>query len=354
MMEASPDSLPRVPGTSSAESLADETSMPPSEPTAKKAKASRAPRRSLVPRLRSSRGRNLKLPVRFKSEGLKDDYTNWTVNERKQLLDALKEHGSSDLEKLAQAVPTRSATAINYFLMERRRKKDRIVVEGATGRRTTQALRILRRALDVNRRRFDRSQALVQVVASCQRQPFLEPTEGDGAQVPKFEDIYQMLRDVMENKVPAALGPCEQFVVRRLLGTLATLVDTLDLNEEREVLKKQLAEAATRHAMPTMDAGDGCGDADAERPRLELGEKPTMNFPSMSQRMKNLKSAWNPLQLPPEIIQKPWPVINELMAANIFRSDRTTSQGKSAPPTAAQGGSRREPQSLNTFSAWKH
>ncbi|XP_077506417.1 uncharacterized protein LOC144115799 [Amblyomma americanum] len=349
MMEASSDSPLSTPGTSSAESLADETGMspseppaenetPPSQPPAKKAKASRGPRRHLLPRLRSSRGRNLKLPMHFKSEGLKDDYKNWTAKERKQLLDALKEHGSSDLEKLARAVPTRSATAINYFLMEHRCKKDRIVVDGATGRRTAQALRILRRALDVERRRVDRSQALVQVVASFQRQPFTEPTEVDGAELPNFDNIYQMLQDVMENKVPAALGPCDQFVVRRLLGTLTTLVATLNLNEEREVLKKQLAWAATLPAMPTRK--------DAEGPRLEPGEKPTLTFPSMSQRKENLKSSWNPLQLPAEVIQKPWPAINKLMAANVFRSERTTSQGKSAPSTAAQGRSRREPQSL--------
>ncbi|KAK8780384.1 hypothetical protein V5799_018275, partial [Amblyomma americanum] len=82
------------------------------------------------------------------------------------------------------------------------------------------------------------------VVDSCQRQPFADPTEVYGLELPQFTDIYQMLQDVMENKVPAALGPCEQFVVRRLLGTLTTAVASLDLNEEREVLKQQLAWAA--------------------------------------------------------------------------------------------------------------
>ncbi|XP_077488667.1 uncharacterized protein LOC144099325 isoform X1 [Amblyomma americanum] len=362
MMEASTDSLLSVPGTSSAGSRSDETSMPPSEPAAenetapsepraKKAKASRAPRRHLVPRLRSCRGRNLKMTVRFKSEGLKDDDTNWTVNERKQLLDALKEHGSSDLEKLAQAVPTRSATAINYSLMERRCKKDRIVAQGATGRRTTQAVRILRRALDVKRRRFDRSQALVKVVESCQRQPFADPTEVYGLELPQFADIYQMLQDVMENKVPAALGPCEQFVVRRLLGTLTTAVASLDLNEEREVLKQQLAWAAAQPLKTTVMTTA----KDTETPTLETGEKTTMNFPSMSVRKENLKNSWNPLRLPAEIIQKPWPTINELMSRNVFRSERATGQGESAPLTPARaGGSRREPQPLETFNAWKH
>ncbi|XP_077488664.1 uncharacterized protein LOC144099321 [Amblyomma americanum] len=231
--------------------------------------------------------------------------------------------------------------------MERRCKKDRIVVQGATGRRTTQALRILRRALDVKRRRFDRSQALVKVVESCQRQPFADPTEDYGLELPQFADIYQMLQDVMENKVPAALGPCEQFVVRRLLGTLTTAVASLDLNEEREVLKQQLAWAAAQPLMTTAK--------DTETPTLETGEKTTMNFPSMSVRKENLKNSWNPLRLPAEIIQKPWPIINELMSRNVFRSERATGQGESAPLTPARaGGSRREPQPLETFNAWKH
>ncbi|XP_077486575.1 uncharacterized protein LOC144097824 [Amblyomma americanum] len=419
MMEASTDSLLSVPGTSSAGSRSDETSMPPSEPAAenetapsepraKKAKASRAPRRHLVPRLRSCRGRNLKMTVRFKSEVLKDDDTNWTVNERKQLLDALKEHGSSDLEKLAQAVPPRSATAVkdvpaassvqecfasgmpcapkastseivaSSFCLASTPKRDNAspavhlethflmcepfsdgapvqershLMQGATGRRTTQALRILRRALDVKRRRFDRSQALVKVVESCQRQPFADPTEDYGLELPQFADIYQMLQDVMENKVPAALGPCEQFVVRRLLGTLTTAVASLDLNEEREVLKQQLAWAAAQPLMTTVMTTA----KDTETPTLETGEKTTMNFPSMSVRKENLKNSWNPLRLPAEIIQKPWPIINELMSRNVFRSERATGQGESAPLTPARaGGSRREPQPLETFNAWKH
>lgn len=344
MLDASTDSLLSTPGTSSAESLADETGESPSEPPVKKVKAVRAPRLPVKPALRSSRGRDLKLTVRYKSEGVKDDDSNWTVNERKQLLDALKQYGSSDMEKLAQAVPTRSVTAINYFLMERRRRKDRVVLEGAVGRRTTQALRILRRALDVKRRRFDRSQGLAQVVASCQRQPFPEPAEVEGGELPQFEDVYQLLHEVVENKVPAALGACEQYVVRRLLGTLTTAVASLgvSLNGEREVLSKQLAWAAAQPVMgSTMDV--------VPKLRTEADRSFSLNFPSMSVRMENLKASWNPLRLPPEILQEQWRVINGLMAANVFRSERGVSQEKSA----GRGVYRREPRPLETFSAWK-
>uniref|UniRef100_A0A023FYS1 Uncharacterized protein n=1 Tax=Amblyomma parvum TaxID=251391 RepID=A0A023FYS1_AMBPA len=347
MLEASSDSLLSAPGTSSAgsvtdsvaDSVADDISVPHSEVPVKKARAVNKPRRPLKPVLRTSRGRNLKLTARYKGVGWKDDASNWTINERKQLLDALKQHGNSDLEKLAQAVPTRSATAINHFLMERRRKVDRIVLEGAAGKRTAQALRILRRALHVKRRRFDRSQALTQVVASCQRQPLPDSTETevDGGELPQFEDIYQMLREVMENKVPAALGDCEQYVVRRLLGTLTTIVDSLSptLNEEREVLRDRLAWAAEQPVMTSQKAG-------APKPRIEPGEKHSINFPSMTERMENLKSAWNPLRLPTEIIQRQWSVINELLAANVFRSERTASLELSTPLPGARQGSRRD------------
>ncbi|XP_077494693.1 uncharacterized protein LOC144105444 [Amblyomma americanum] len=171
--------------------------------------------------------------------------------------------------------------------------------------------------------------------------------EDYGPELPHFEDIYQMLQDVMENKMPAALGPCEQFVVRRLLGTLTTVVASLNLKEESEVLKQQLALAAAQPLMTTAK--------DTETPTSETGEKTTMNFPSMSVRKENLKNSWNPLRLPAEIIQEPWPIINELMSRNVFRSERATGQGESAPLSPARaGGSRREPQPLETFNAWKH
>uniref|UniRef100_G3MLB7 Myb-like domain-containing protein n=1 Tax=Amblyomma maculatum TaxID=34609 RepID=G3MLB7_AMBMU len=343
------EALDNETGASHSEALDDETGTPPSEPPAKK---KRRPRLPIKPALRSSRGRDLKLTQRYTNEGLKNDNRFWTIKERRQLLEALKEHGSSDMEKLAQAVPTRSAAAVSHFLSERRRRKDRIVLERAAGRRAAQAVRILRRALDVKRRRFDRSQALVEVLASCQQQqPAPDPTVPDSVELPQFADIYQMLRELMENKVPAVLGPCETFVVRRLIGTLVTAMNSLDLTEEREVLKRQLDWAA---AQPMTGPAN-----DATTPStFEPDSWHSINFPSMKVRNENMRASWNPLRLPPEVIQKQWPVLDKLLQANVFSSDRTQPQVESQLPGDAKsgkrGGHRRRPQSLETFNAWKH
>ncbi|KAL3177749.1 hypothetical protein MRX96_038887 [Rhipicephalus microplus] len=79
--------------------------------------------------------------------------------ERKRLLAALKEHGSRDISKLSEAVRTRSVAAVSHFLLERQRSK----IRGAAGNRAAYATRILRRALNVARRRYDRSKLLPQM-----------------------------------------------------------------------------------------------------------------------------------------------------------------------------------------------
>lgn len=77
----------------------------------------------------------------------------------------------------------------------------------------------------------------------CERQPFSDLAETVG-EVPQFEDLYQCLREVMENHVPAVLGPCELWVLRRLLGTLAALLRALDLRGDRLGLHCELFRVA--------------------------------------------------------------------------------------------------------------
>ncbi|KAH6920778.1 hypothetical protein HPB50_028234 [Hyalomma asiaticum] len=224
---------PDDPGPSTAE--------PPPEPKQRKKKSKHRP---AMPVLRSSRGRDLKTTVRYRNDASKDDNKHWTIPERRRLLAALKEHGSSDVSKLAQAVRTRSAAAVSLFLMDRRRLKDRVVVQRAASKRAAYSARILRRALNVIRRRYDRSRYLPQVVASCERQPFPEPTEDSIGEMPQFEDLYQMIREVMENHVPAALGDCELWLFKRLLWTLGNMIKTLDLDATKKDLHEALLWAA--------------------------------------------------------------------------------------------------------------
>lgn len=182
--------------------------------------------------------------------------------------------------------------------------------------------------------------SFAQVVASCQQQPFPDPTEDDGGELPRFQDVYKMLQDVMEDKVPAALGACEQYVVCRLLDTLAVIVTVLgdNLNEEREVLSNQVAWAAVQPVMGSM--------MDSDTSHL-------LTYPSMSKRMENLRASWNPLRLSPEIIQKHWHVIDNHLKANVFRSGCPMTPEKSAVPTTTRRGRRQEPRSLEASSASK-
>ncbi|KAH7937919.1 hypothetical protein HPB49_017586 [Dermacentor silvarum] len=244
--------LPPDEASSSGSTACDATGPSAAEPPQPKQRKKKSKHLPAMPVLRSSRGRDLKFTVRYKSEGFKDDDTPWTVTERKRLLAALKEHGSSDVSKLAEAVRTRSVAAVSHFLKERRRMKDRVVIQGPAGNRAAYSCRILRRALNVIRRRYDRTKVLPQVVAVCERQPFPEPAEDSAGELPQFEDLYQFMRELMDNHVPAVLEDCEHWLLNRLLLKLGTMIETLDLDASKQALKKGLLWAAVSAALASL------------------------------------------------------------------------------------------------------
>lgn len=316
-------------------------------PSQKRFKSKNKP---LVPTLRSSRDRGVKVNTKHFDDPYKDDDTLWTVAERRQLLKALKEHGSSDIEKLAAAVPTRRVSGVLHFLTERRRMRDRFVVQGPAGARATQGGRVLRRALNAIRRRFDRSRALVAVVSVCERQPELDLSEMV-AEVPQHEQVYQLLRELMENHVPAVLGPCELWMLRRLLATLATLLRALDLRQDRQGLHRELYRVA--------DTPLGETPAPPVRPNERDERMDAINFPSMQTRKEAVMSSWNPLGLSPSLLQSQWPHIREIFADQVLRAVDPITEPSEVPRRAAGRRGRRpkkdmlaEP--LESFSAWKY
>lgn len=340
--EATPD----APGPSAAEP-------PAPQPKQRRKKGKNRP---AMPTLRSSRGRDLKFPVRFKSEGFKDDDKPWTNTERRQLLNALKQHGSSDVSKLAEAVPTRSVAAVNHYLLERRRLTDRIVLQGPAGDRAAYSCRVLRRPLHAVRRRYDRTKLLPQVVAACERQPFPEPTDDSTGELPQFEDLYQLMRELMENHVPAALGDCELWILHRLLATLDSMIGTFDLDASKQALQKALLWAAAQPAVGYARSARQDSVQSQSAPPEETDRH--INYPSIKDRKDGLRSSWNPLQMSPAAVQGPWASIQEHLARNAFWQRSTETDHPDEPPsssTPAPSARRRaDPRPLEAFCAWKN
>lgn len=303
-----------------------------------------------VPTLRSSRDRGVKVNTKHFDDPYKDDDTVWTVAERRQLLKALKEHGSSDIEKLAAAVPTRRVSGVLHFLMERRRMRDRFVVQGPAGARATQAGRVLRRALNAIRRRFDRSRALLEVVSACEREPMPDVSE-TVAEVPQFEESYQLLRELMDNHVPAVLGPCELWVLRRLLASLAALLRHLDLRKDRQGLHREMYRVA--------DSPLGETPAPPVRPNEGDEQMDAINFPSMQSRKEAVMSSWNPLGLSPSLLQNQWANIRQILADQVLRSVDPVTEPSEAPKPSSRRGRRPKKdrpfaEPLDSFQPWKY
>lgn len=357
--------LPEEPKSTAPEDPAGPSGSEPPPPPQPKQRKKKSKNRPAMPVLRSSRGRDLKATVRYNSAGFKADEKSWTVPERKRLLAALKEHGSSDVSKLAQAVRTRSVAAVSHFLLERRRLKDRVVIQGPAGSRAAYSTRVLRRALNVIRRRYDRSKLLPQVVAACERQPFPEPAEDSTGELPQFEDLYQVIRELMENHVPAALGDCELWLLRRLLWTLGNMINTLDLAAAKEALHQALlwaaAQPADGYSKPT---GQGQDDEQCQAAPSEDNARRYLNFPSMKERKDGLRSSWNPLQMSTAVVQGPWAMIREHLAQNASRRrcEKNVPSAVAGPSTssaAATGNTsasrkKTELRLLESFRAWKN
>lgn len=305
----------------------------------------------VVPTLRSSRDRGIKVNTKHFDDPYKDDDTIWTVAERRQLLNALKKHGSSDINKLAAEVPTRRASGVLHFLNERRRMKDRFIVQGPAGARASLSGRVLRKALNSIRRRFDRSREIIDVVSECERQPLSDLEEAVG-EVPQVEQIYQCIREVMENHVPARLGPCELWVLRRMLGTVAALLRGLDLRRDRRVLHYEMFRIA--------DSPLGVTPAPPVQPREGDERMDAINFPSRRSRKEAVMSSWNPLGLPPSLLQGQWANIRDALADQVLRPVNPVRPGDleeqlPRPPGRRVGRPKKStvfPEPLETFSPW--
>lgn len=354
--------LPPDEASSSGSTACDATVPSAAEPPQPKQRKKKSKHLPAMPVLRSSRGRDLKFTVRYKSEGFKDDDTPWTVIERKRLLAALKEHGSSDVSKLAEAVCTRSVAAVSHFLKERRRLKDRVVIQGPAGNRAAYSCRVLRRALNVIRRRYDRTKVLPQVVAVCERQPFPEPAEDSAGELPQFEDLYQFMRELMDNHVPAVLEDCEHWLLNRLLLKLGTMIETLDLDASKQALKKGLLWAATQPIDGYSRSTDQDSAETQSGPSEEIAQL-NLNYPSIKQRKDGLRSSFNPLQMSPTAVHGPWASIQKFLARNAFRhrsAETDHPEEPSSSPTAAastpsapSARKKVETRPLEAFRAWK-
>ncbi|XP_037290576.2 uncharacterized protein LOC119185806 isoform X2 [Rhipicephalus microplus] len=157
-----------------------------------------------------------------------------------------------------------------------------------------------------------------QVVAACEGQPFPEPTEDSTGKLPHFENLYKAIREVMENHVPAALGDCELWLMRRLLWTIGNIIYTFDLDASKEALYQALCWAA---AQPADGYSKPAGQNEKQCQGLPSQDtmQRCLNFPSMKECKDGLRSSWNPLQMPPNVIQTQWGAIQEYLAQNASR-----------------------------------
>ncbi|KAH6929216.1 hypothetical protein HPB50_024432 [Hyalomma asiaticum] len=204
------------------------------------------------------------------------------------------------------------------------------------------------------------------VVAACERRPFRGPTEDFIGEMPQFEDLYQMIREVMENHVPAALGDCELWLLKRLLWTLGNMIKTLDL----DATKKDLHEALLWAAAQPPDGYSKPAGQDNEQPQVPpTGDsaRRSLNFPSMKERKDGLRSSWNPLRMPTSAVQRPWAMIRDYLASKPSRRACVKMEGPSTSTatgaTASALASRKkktttttmyEPGTLDAFRAWKN
>lgn len=207
----------------------------------------------------------------------------WTQPERRRLLSALKEHGSSDLQKLASAVRTKSAAAVSYFLDKQSKvHKKSTSVKGTSMTALANWFRVMTKPKTKPRRSFDRSRVLLEVVERCAEGPFVSTAED-----PHLDDLYRLLLDVMENHVPATLSPTDQWLLNRVLATHARMMTSLNLDLEREAVLQ------------------------AARRIEETGESPPANTdrtttrPSLEERMQGLAQSWNPLGLSEDTLRRP-------------------------------------------------
>lgn len=187
----------------------------------------------------TSRTQRVHRVSKWKCDDLADDADlNWNLKELRSLYAALKKHGTSNIEALAKEVGTRSPAAVKLYLSLPRHTADKKVVQNKSTTRMSHWLRVMHKPKSKNRRCFDRSIVLVEMMEEfaeqCARAPLLAE---DG---PQFEDIYRVLQQVMQKHVPAALSPTDVWLLRRLLATVATLLPEMDSE------KKLLRQAAAR------------------------------------------------------------------------------------------------------------
>ncbi|CAN7988610.1 unnamed protein product [Ixodes hexagonus] len=158
-------------------------------------------------------------------------------------------------------------------------------------------LRVMAKPKTKVRRAYDRSQLLLEagLVERCTEGPFA--TTGEE---PCLDDLYHVLLDVMENHVPATLGPTDQWLLDRLLATLARMLAALDLGRERQALRQAAARIE--------EAAEG-------QPGNQPGKQVRRNTnPIMEERLQGLLQSWNSLGLSPETLRRPHQVASAWLA----------------------------------------
>lgn len=216
--------------------------------------------------------------------------------ERRRLLGALKKHGSSDAQKLAKAVGTKSASAVSYFMLQQWKNLDKRQVVERSGAAMTNWLRVMAKPKNKIRRSYDRSQVLLQVVERCAEGPFAMTGED-----PRLDELYRLLVDVMENHVPAALSPTDRWLLGRLLATLARALATLDLEPEREALRQAAARIE--------------GSVEGQPEGQAKKQTRSNTFPTIEERLQGLLQSWNSLGLSPDTLRRPHQLVAAWLAA---------------------------------------
>ncbi|KAL3177748.1 hypothetical protein MRX96_038886 [Rhipicephalus microplus] len=197
------------------------------------------------------------------------------------------------------------------------------------------------------------------VVAACEGQPFPEPPEDSTVNLPQIQNLYKTIHDLMENCEPAALGECEHWLMCRLLWTIGNIINTLDLDASKEALYQALrwaaAQPADGYSKPAGQNEEQCQGLPSEDTMRRH-----LNFPSMKERKDSLLSSWNPLRIPPNVIQAQWGAIQQYLAENASRRELVKSLRNEIPSTSSATAVRKVraspkktgSRSLEAFNAW--
>lgn len=263
----------------------------------------------------------------------------WSNKERESLLSALKKHGTTDLQKLADEVGTRTVGAVKVFL-ERRGKELRQEAEKAKSEGTNAYLghwaQLMHRAKESKYRSTDRAQILTEIVDECAEGDFPEPTHDEE---PNFRELYRYLADVMRDQVPAGLSDTDSWVLKHLLTSVSDVMMMMDLRPEKSALDRALVqiESAAAYSGTMRDTDDVMAQSSEDLPDIETlqvvqgvsrgsstlaDNDPSCSsqsyrrqpqFPPWGRRIRIINATWNPLQIPPEVLRQEHQAITSIL-----------------------------------------